>query len=282
MLLLSLVMVSMVANFVAAADTASELPAWIGENRFYKAWLNGTFEGVTPEALKLLMLGLIVVLVYSALAQVKFPENAFIRILLAIIVGFLATFLLGTTEILSAMMSYSAMGMALIIFLPIMVLIFFTIVVASKGTPIGIFFQKLLWLAYALFLLLKAGSLLLLKWYVTKGGSAQTVITIIEEKAKDPKTGAEIAGQFAHPFLRFIIGTDTANLQSMATGSSNITLIILIIVAVGVLVIGVFGSNVVNAWLAKEKRDSEILAQQQMLERSHAYDKARSEMIQKE
>lgn len=275
-LLLSLILVSLIANFVSAADIESKLPSWIATNNYYKAWLNGKFDGVTPEALKLLMLGLVIVLIYSALAYVKFPESVFLRILIAAVVGILATFLLGTTEIISAMTSYSALGMALIIFLPIMILIFFTIVVSSKGTPIGIFFQKLLWLAYALFLFLKAGALLVLNWAVSSGKGVDIKAIIGETIQVGDKT------QFAHPVIRFLLGTDTTALTNMSTNSSNITLIVLIVVAVAVLIIGVFSNKVVTAWLAKEKRDAEILAQQQMLERSHAYDKARAEMIQKE
>ena len=70
-------------------------------------------------------------------------------------------------EIITAMTSYTALGIALIVFFPILVLGFFTLVVASKASPMGIFIQRILWLIYSVYLFIKAGTVAFLKYSIT-------------------------------------------------------------------------------------------------------------------
>lgn len=121
--------------------------------------------GLIGNLLKYLVLILVIILVYSALMYVKFPESNSLKLLLAVVIGVIATFAITSAELLSALHSYTAMGVTLILFFPILILGFLTIMVASVANPFGIFLQRIMWLIYSIYLFIKTGLLLLVRLY---------------------------------------------------------------------------------------------------------------------
>ena len=214
--------------------------------------------------IKWAILALIVLLIYSALAFVKFPESATLRLIISIVVGFLATFFITTEELITAMQSYTALGIAMTVFFPIMILGFFTLVVASKANPIGIYLQRILWLIYSIYLFFRAGILLLLKnAYNVFDAAGKTTLT---------------AG--TKTYWGFINVNLTQGVINSLEKYDTTMLITLVVVAIAVFIIMVISNKPIIAWFAKEKREAEIEGQKATIARSKAYDKARSEAMQ--
>jgi len=263
-------------------------------------WKNGDL-GAIAIFLKYIFLVLSILLVYSALAYGKFPESAGLRIAIAIVVGFLITFMISTSEVLTAMTSYSALGITLIIFFPILILGFFTLVVASKASPMGIFLQKIMWVIYSFYLFIKAGAMLLLKYSMSSAGDvvskAYTVgtdgaiaygTTIIDKAGTITDktfTGNQIlvydkSNEAVSSIIQFFAGKDPATLNSF-TQADNTILTILLIAAIAVFIIMVASNKAVSAWVTKEKIDSEIEARRATTRRSDERDKLNAESMER-
>ncbi|MEM3074384.1 MAG: hypothetical protein QW727_00350 [Candidatus Pacearchaeota archaeon] len=232
-------------------------------------WESGNL-GVEGFTLKYFFLILVVILIYSALSYVNFPDTfsnqaggSFVRFLISLIVGILSTFAITTPELLSMLQSYTALGVTLSLFFPIMVLMFFSLVTSRKASPIGIFGQKILWMIYSIYLFIKS----VLLYYVSSAISKGKL-----EVISDSNT----INLTEHPTLKFFLG----EAPKVSLNDNTIT-IILLIMAISVFVIFVLGNKYVIAWIAKEERDAEIEAQKSMLERSHAYDKLRAEEMKR-
>jgi len=232
---------------------------------FLHLWESG--GGIDETALKYFFLGIVVILIYSSLSYVNFPSRGgyVTRIILSILVGFLATALIAQEELIAAMQSYTALGIALIVFLPTLILGFFTIMVASKASPMGIYFQKITWVIYSTYLFIRSGFGLYANLAVTKFGE-----------------GAVLA-QNNYTLTKFFLGNSTeyfTNAQATGIGGGNIILLVLFVVSIAIFIIMVWWNKPVIAWLAKEKIDAEAEAQKAMIERSQEYDKARSEAME--
>ncbi|MBI2629380.1 hypothetical protein HYW74_04830 [Candidatus Pacearchaeota archaeon] len=252
-------------DFSGALTTSlknSGLPAFITSR--LETWEKGlygkdNFDGVF---IKYLLLFLVIILIYSVLAYVNFPDSfgtgssgsTFVRTLIAIIGGFLATFAITTSEIVAILQSYTALGVTLSLFFPIMILVFFTVVVATKGSPVGIFSSKIMWVIYSAYLFIKSGITMLI-------------------------TNGWVPGRSA--IICFFLGTEGYKQAITNIRPDPVVTTVMWIASIFVFVVFVMGGKVVTAWLSKEKVDAEIQAQKQMLERSHAYDKARSQEIQR-
>ena len=211
----------------------------------------GKGRNAVSELLKYLSLFLVIILVYSAFAYAKFPESSILQIVLAIVVGFLATFLITSQELLTFMQSYTALGITFSVFLPIMILGFFTLVVASKGAPIGIFVQKIMWLIYSVYLFLKTGILFIAKQYYVPG--EQVVLPSYLGFLKEP--------------IKTVPSYDSA------------MLVLLVIVSIAVFVIMVLGNKSVDAWLMKERREASILARKNKVAKSKAWEDINAEAM---
>ena len=235
--------------------------------------------GVIGVLLKYIFLFLIIILIYSALASAKFPKNVFLRFLIAIIAGFLVTFMISKEEIITAMTSYTALGIALIVFFPILVLGFFTLVVACKASPMGIFIQRILWLIYSVYLFIKAGTVAWLKYSMTTNGVVESFDIAATEGQAASKVLQYGNGKVVSPIIQFFVGKNVDVLNSFENADNTI-LIILFVVAIAVFVIMVVSEKPIIAWLAKEKIEAEVEAQKSTIERSKAYDKARAEAMQ--
>ena len=192
------------------------------------SWLRVYEEGssLSDTFIKYLFLALIVILVYSILAYSNFPESGTLRLFIAIVVGLLATISISPGELTAMLRSYTALGASLILFIPILILGFFTLVVASKVNPIGIFLQKILWIIYSVYLFISSGSALVM--------------------------GNLDKSRFTFKFFEFFGG------KAAETGESILILTILLVTSIAIFVIAVLGNDMVIAWAAKEKREADV------------------------
>lgn len=248
-------------NVRSKYQVSSETASWCSKDAdaqaagFFKSrlclWFWG-YDAKTQESLpaiveiiKYFLLMIVFILIYSSLSYADFPEKAWLRFLLAAPTAFLATFFISQQEILAMMISYSALGVTFSVFLPIMILAFFTLAVAKKASPMGIYIQKIVWLIYSLYLFFKSGFGLLASGL---GGIDM----------KDGKFwGMDISSTLA--YFQGNIKPDP------------VMLLILFITSIAVFVIMVLGNKYVFDWLAKEAREAEVEAKKSELDRSHAF-----------
>jgi len=134
-----------------------------------RLWLNGVDLSKDDQVkqvgvfIRLFLLLLIIMLMYAAFRIINFPsmekKNAFSigRLGISVITAILVMFFIPTSSLVTAMQSYSAMGVTLIILFPIFVLGAFTMLVASNANPSGLFIQRIIWGVYSVYLFLQAG-----------------------------------------------------------------------------------------------------------------------------
>ena len=267
------------SNSGSSSGTTSAVGGWFSEK--WNLWVHGSESlkdsagrKLVTETLKYFLLVLVVLLAYAALSYASFPDSAILRVILSVVLGFLATFLVTSQELLTILNSYTALGLTLFAFLPIAILGFFSIIVAAKGDPIGIYVQKLMWLAYSLFLFFKGAVVVAANFFFTgKFDSAGVLRDVIPKVTTTNSTLYKIMS----PFLPNSQGTGT----TAALTSDFTTGVVLVCLAIGIFVIMVLGNDYVFAWIDSEKRKSEIKAHTSRMERSHAYDKMRSDAMKK-
>jgi len=187
-------------------------------------------KSASGEFIKLFFMLLVIILIYSSLTSVKFPEEAPLRWLLAGITGFLATILISGDEIIAILESYKALGIAMTLFFPLMILAFFTFVVATKVSVFGILIQRILWMIYSIYLFFRAAGLLL--------------ISLLGEKILS-------GGGFIETTVTFLFG------KGVTTDASPVILVLMIIVSIAVFWIFVYKNKGLTEWLVKERREAE-------------------------
>jgi len=246
-------------------------------------WESGNLSGFEGTTIKYFFLLLVILLIYSSLSYVNFPDtfsssggSSFVRFLISFIVGIIATFAITSSELLTILQSYTALGITLTLFFPIMILMFFSLVTAKKASPIGIFGQKILWLIYSVYLFIKSALLFYVNWGISKGTLKPDDKGILQFVVTQSTSSGVTATVNTHPILQFFLGN-----APLVSANDNTINILLLIMAIAVFVIFVLGNKYVEAWIAKEARDSELEAQKSMLERSHSYDKLRSEEMKR-
>ncbi|MFH1425527.1 MAG: hypothetical protein ABIG28_02235 [archaeon] len=209
------------------------------------------FAGATAQWYVLI---LVIILIYASLSYANFPDSPVLRWPISIIVGLLATMLITTPEILAALQSYKALGITFLLFVPIIILTFFTFAVASKVNPFGIIVQRIAWLIYSVYLFIKTGTMLLLKWYASKAGA--NLSGLVKE------------GTFTHQLVTFFLGEDFA--KTALAGGDTLILVILFIVSIAVFWIFVLGNKKVTEWFVRERRSADITKYQDTAERAKA------------
>lgn len=234
------------------ADLFSDADAtWLKKK--YDLWLKGvdweTGEdlGGLTEMIKWFVLILVVLLIYSALTMGEFPENPLVRAIIAGVTGILSTFFITSQELITTMQAYTALGVALTVFFPIMILGFFTITIIKKGKPTGIFLQQILWIIYSVYLFIKTGSLLLLK------NASATELASGEVKMWFLKISASPA------------------VQASVKAQSGTMLMVLLITSVAVFAIMVIGNKTVRKWVGQQQREAESEAFASKLARSKEF-----------
>ncbi len=223
---------------------------WIGGAKINE--LDARQAGVIGNFVKWFVLLLVIILIYTALAEVEFPSSSILRIIIAILVGFLSTFFITTKELITALTGYSALGITLIVFFPIAILAFFTVVIARKAKAFGLYAQKIMWTIYSVFLLLKTGIL-----FVIMQGWTNTNATGIET------------------FWGIPLGVA----KSAVSNYDTTILVTLFIVAIAVFVIMVPGNKIIREWLAGEAAESGIEAQKEVLKKSQGLRKAEADVV---
>jgi len=231
--------------------------------------------GAIGELMKYYMLILVVILIYSALSYVYFPQNGLLRLFLALATGFIATFLISSKELITLMQSYSAMGLAITAFFPLICLGALTVVTASSLKPIGIFITKMLWAGYAVILFFKTGFLFLVTKSLSYNGTSldgkvSPLLWPFLSKIKSNVTGNWTLSQSQKQVLiNAIQNYDPSMLFALG------------VIAVLVFIFMVVKSDWLYEWIDKMKRDSEIAARRGMQERSRAYEELNAEQMQK-
>lgn len=241
------------------ADYFAKDYPWLSE----KIALWETGGSISDVTLKYFFLILVIMLIYAALAYVNFPDTfggggGFVRFIIATVVGIIATFAISSAELLTILQSYTALGLTLTIFFPIMIVVFFNLVVASAGNPIGIFTTRIIWLIYSGFLFFKSISIVLIKW-----GSINIDVASLRCKIANFFVGEQV--------MRDVVANKYDNTISL----------ILLLVSIAIFVIFVVKGRGVDEWIAKEKRNAEIEVKKAELERSRAYDTLRSEEMKR-
>ena len=227
------------------ADPNSIFPAFIQEGYCNTIIARGAKKGgeelENPE--ELLSTEYVIILVFSALNSADFPESDIVKVLLSFVVGFLGTVLISNNEVISILQSYSALGVTLTLFFPILILGFFSVVVASKANPIGIYLQRIMWLIYSIYLFIRSGFLLLAR--------------VVSDKTGD---GYESARNVIAFFIE-----DASKIQT-----DNTILTILLLVSVAVFIFFVIMNKHFIKWLAEEKTEAASLAHKTKLDKAKA------------
>ena len=240
-------------------DKDSLVPVFIQEK--INLWLVGDPNaGGVGNMMKWLLLFIVIILVYAALSSAEFPEGTTARVTISVIVGFLATFAITTQELITMLTSYTALGVTFAVFLPLVILGFFTMMIAKKMNPVGIYVQKIAWLIYSVYLFLKTGLLLILS-YEAEGSTSQYVI---------------LARKIFNPIL-----PTEAEAVNLLTTYNKQMLFVLAIVSIAVFVFMVWKKDYVDAWIAREAIESEKEAYKNLSERSREKMKVDAETMQK-
>jgi len=239
----------------ASTSSFKFLPSFISDSGLLSFWKNPSDSSVTGEYIKLLVLLMVILLIYAGLSYASFPESTIVRVFLALIVGFLATLMITTQEMVAALQSYTALGIALTLFFPILALVFVTFVVASKVDPLGIVVQRIAWVLYSVYLFIQTASLLIVKWYISNNDFKGPTLAIK-------------GSVFGEQIFRFLFGSKFV--ESASTGGDNLVLFMLLVTSVIVFWVFVYKNEATTAWLSSERRKADIAAYQDRVQRANA------------
>ena len=255
---------------VATSTTASTGPGvicdklpttWTSLQRMCTVWLKPQASdlGTIGELTKWFLLFLVVILIYAALAAADFPPNTLLRIIISVVVGLLATILITTEELITMLQGYTALGVTIGVALPFIIMGFFTIMVARSMSPIGIYLQKVLWVIFAGYMIIKT--------FVLAG--------VVYGGVETPANSG-FYNLFGASWLHFKVGALSA---AIAKGSDTGMLIILVIASIVALFV-MLSNKLVIAWFAKENLDAAVQAKKQKIDLSDAYDTLRAQNME--
>lgn len=120
----------------------------------FGSWGSGNLD---VNIAKYLFFGMLALLIFASFNAAKFPKNMALQWLIAIPIAFLATAYIAPKEIMSILTTYSALGIALSVVVPFIVMIFFSSMLLSYGkTTVGkIMAQVFLWFVFGVVLAYK-------------------------------------------------------------------------------------------------------------------------------
>ena len=169
-----------------------------------------------------------------------------------------------------------------------------------------------MWAIYAVFLLFKAGVLLVLKNYVyTAKDATEKVMAVCNNNGAVERFYGTLANDVFSPKEAYKAGYDALNEAAKKTcviikdgevslpdtlqflsifikDSSNfanndtVMLIVLVVVAILILAIMVFGGKYVTEWIEKEKLESSIEAKRNTAKKADEMDKIQAERLKKQ
>jgi len=236
------------------AGSSSSFAVWLGDK--YNLWLKGIdWSSVSAEEqvdsvgqiVKWILLVLVVLLIYSGLSYSDFIESATVRFIVAAAAGFLGTFLITTRELLTILQSYTAMGIAFSVFLPILILGFFTLVVIAKAKPIGLFLQNILWIIYSVYLFARTGIYLVLKNAAANG---------------------ELVAGTPYSIFGFVNIHVTDSVIRAVNAYSGSILMLLFITSIAIFVIMVLWNKPMRKWISEHLISSEADARRSKIKRA--------------
>lgn len=231
-------------------------------------WLGGPSgmgEGdltLVGQLIKWIILILIIMIIYSALHTIELPSNTPLQIIISIVLGFLVTFFITTNELLTLMQGFSTLGIAIAVFIPFIVLAAISVMVAKSLSPIGIYVQKILWVIYTVYLLIKTFTL----WGLMNADAG------VVNNAATTNSTVQIWGFYHYP-----VDKATALLVQHADKGVLVMLVIVSLVSLAIML----SNKVVLAWFAKEELDAAIQSEKNKISKSNAYDALRAEELDK-
>lgn len=244
-------------NKVSAGDfSLAETFSFGSENvkDWLQAWEKGEGiggpDGVSVVFIKYLLLVLVFFLVFSSIGS--FFENILVKTAVSLAFSFLVTLGINPTQIVSLFKSYSAAGISISIFFPIIVLGLITYNAVKKMRPEGLALQRFLWAAYSIFLFLD---------------SAATFFNQQIVKMNFP-----FANFFSNIFASFGVGTQ---------GDTTI-LFINMIISVSLFYFMVLKADSFMRKLAEMIRESDLAAKEDAIKRADADIKQRAEATRSE
>lgn len=230
---------------------------------FIDLWLNGYNSknfSLAGEFVKTLLLLLLIILVYTSFSYSGFlgerEEFSTVRLIVSIIIGLLATFLISTDALLSSLVSFTALGTAIWIFLPIFVLTFFTILVSSSAVAFGMFFQKILWIIYSVYTFISG----VIIFFLAQSKSGSTIAQILTTYLINP-----------------LYGANSVVLGNMKVAADAPTAILLIVVSILVFIFAVIEGDKFVEYLTKEKRRTDLIREKDELIRQSTKRKLEAE-----
>lgn len=216
---------------------------------FIRDWESGR---VSCEIIKLFLLILVILLIFSSFIFVDFPPGYILKTLVSIALGLMITWLVTTGEVCAMLAGYRAVGISLMIFFPILVLTFFSFIVAYKmKNPFGLMAQRIMWLVYSMFLLLRTSAYFLSM--IGVGSESDGILMTLTKQA------AKLAWDAA------VGATPTEN-----TGDFFIIGIIHFIVALAVLWIFVFRNQDFLKYIYEKRMEAEVLSEKEKFKRARA------------
>ena len=109
LILIALIVLSFVVTSFVSADAFTDSILSLGKTANDYFLLKDDTYGSIGAIGKWLILLLIVTLIYSSFSFVEFPENTGMKILLSVIIGFLSTILISQQEVVTIIISYTAL-----------------------------------------------------------------------------------------------------------------------------------------------------------------------------
>ncbi|PIN89237.1 hypothetical protein COU57_06275 [Candidatus Pacearchaeota archaeon CG10_big_fil_rev_8_21_14_0_10_32_14] len=210
--------------------------------------------GILGSFGKLFIFGIIVLFIFSSLHFSKLFDSLALNLFISIVVGFLISILIPQSEINSMVISYNAVAISFITFLPIILIGFFTISVTKKGSLLGMFIQKILWFALSAYLFIKTASILIVKILLEKDIMKDNLI----------------------PIFKFILGQ---NINQVAQESHMITLIVLLVVSIALFKITVISNEKLISKISNALSDAEVQQKMSEYKKADEWAKTRAKMM---
>lgn len=242
--------------------------------------------GENISAVKFLYLVLVFLLVLSVFQIMKFPESAALRFLLSVVVSFLVTLLIKAEDVYGLITTYTGLGFAIITFLPIMVLVVFSLALGKRGDVFGFASTMVMWLVYSVFLIYNGVLVLLLKMSlktpILNVDQVKEILNVLNNtpvvldytiSSFDPKWAAI-------PFKYMMTWTSDGMIEFAI--KTNILMGILMLVIGGfAFYFGVINQSIWRHWIAEKLREEKINLFTDELEASSAYRKGTAEQVKK-
>lgn len=118
----------------------------------FNGWFAGELDLTFAKWIFSLILFIVIFVVSDSIPFFHGERKTGARVIFSILVAFLATAYLSLEELYVLLVSYSAMGIAIGIIVPFIILLFFSIKLGSYGGVGGLIIQRIMWLIFGVWL----------------------------------------------------------------------------------------------------------------------------------